>query len=107
MGATLQHCCATCTYFCRSDGTPLGACLHPRRRPQTDVWPLVRGRELPCRYDWSRDLWELRREAEPGAVVCVGEVRVWTFHGEPALDELPADLLGLLVRGALDGGPGR
>jgi hypothetical protein len=57
---------------------------------------LVRERELPCRYGWTHDLWELKK----GRVV---GMRVWgPFHGEPALDDLPGDLLGMLVRGALD-----
>lgn len=71
------------------------------RRPRTDVWPTVRGRELPCRHDWSRDLWEVRHEGESDAEVCIVGLKVWSFRDEPALDELPGDLLGLLVGSAL------
>jgi len=64
----------------------------------------VRGRELPCRYDWNHDLWEVKNDGGSAIEGRVVGVRVWgPFHGEPALDELPGDLLGMLVRGALDG----
>jgi hypothetical protein len=68
------------------------------------VWPLSRGRELPCRYDWSFDLWEVLPEDASEARLRVVGLKAWgPFHGEPVLDDLPSDLLGLLVRGALDG----
>jgi hypothetical protein len=35
-----------------------GRCLHPARQLPCDPQPWVRHRELACRLEWDRDLWE-------------------------------------------------
>jgi hypothetical protein len=59
----------------------------------------VRDRELACRAGWARDFWECREDDESGVPVCVVGLRVWgPFQDGMALDELPGDLLGWLLR---------
>jgi hypothetical protein len=111
MTTTLRRCCATCVHFRRGENAVTGWCAHPARWPETDVEIYVRERELACRMGWALDLWEQRGEDDAGEVVRVVGLKVWgPFHGATALDELPGDLLGLLVKEAMDGemnDPGR
>jgi hypothetical protein len=93
MGTTLPRCCQTCIHFNSLLDSWLGWCAHPARLPETDVTPLIRGRELPCRERWSEDLWT------PRPLVDVVELREWgPFADDTPLDAFPGDLIGWLLQ---------
>ena len=103
MTRTPQRSCATCAHFGRGEDACTGWCTHPRRQSETDARIYVRDRELACRVGWARDFWELREDDEPGVPVHVFGLRVWgPFQDETALDDLPGDLLGWLLRAGVD-----
>ena len=53
---------------------------------------LVRSAELACRTDWGSDLWEPR--PDDFAI----DVKIWgPFAGDAAPDDLPTDLIALLL----------
>lgn len=84
--------CGTCIYHVSGVNNCSGTCTHPGRRAEGSVAVLVRNAELACRTSWGSDLWEPRPED-----FCV-DVKLWgPFPAETPLDDLPADLLGLLL----------
>ncbi len=95
MTTLLHRCCATCRFHREGQSACTGVCGHPCRQPRDGVIPFVRDRELPCRSDWNRDLWEPR----PGHAFAI-DLLIWGPFTDDALlcDDLPGDLLRFLLR---------
>ncbi|MCO5220033.1 MAG: hypothetical protein M9947_00430 [Thermomicrobiales bacterium] len=52
----------------------------------------MRNAELACRTSWGSDLWE----PQPGDFTL--DVKIWgPFRADAAVDDYPADLIGLLI----------
>jgi hypothetical protein len=101
MPTTLRRCCGTCRFYRAGERPFTGWCAHPARKPETDVTPWLRARELACRVGWSLDLWVERPPDEDEAEARVVGLVVWgPIAGDATLDELPGDLIGWLLRGA-------
>jgi hypothetical protein len=85
--------CGTCVHHVPGSNRNSGQCVHPARQFSGGVAVLVRSAELACRTDWGSDSWE------PKPSDFLIDLIVWgPFQAElPPIDDLPADLVSLLI----------
>jgi hypothetical protein len=98
-----QRYCGNCVHFLEGEGGCPHRCQHPARQEVSTIQISVRKHELACRTTWTGDLWEQRVLHIDEPTVKMKDIIIWSsVPSNLATDELPDDLLELLVYLASD-----